>query len=173
MHEIGRPEASEYAPHFERYVALVDGSDILAALDVQAGAANRALAAVPEERAGFRYAPEKWSVREVVGHLTDAERVFAYRALAFARGETAPLPAFDENGYARESGHDAVPLPELAEEFASVRRATLGLLRHMPAGAWTRVGIASGKPVSVRALAFIMAGHVAHHLVLLHDRYGV
>jgi hypothetical protein len=173
MNVIGKPETTEYAPYYERYVSLVRGDDILSTLDDQKGAFRRALSGLPGERAGFRYAPDKWTVREVVGHCTDAERVFSYRALCFARGENAPLPAFDENEYARQSGHDAVPLPDLLEEFDSVRKATLFQLRHLPDGAWRRTGVASGNPVSVRALAHIMAGHVAHHLAILQERYGV
>jgi len=173
MEPIGQPEANEYAPYYERYVALARGGDILKTLDEQAEVVRRALHALPDAQAGFRYAPEKWSVREVVGHWTDTERVFAYRALAFARGEAAPLPAFDENEYARASGHDSIPLSGLVEEFGAVRSATLHLLRHLPQQAWARVGVASGKGVSVRALAFIVAGHVAHHMAILQDRYGV
>lgn len=173
MESIGQPEAREYAPYFERYVTLVRGGDILSTLEAQAGTVRAALGAFPEARAGFRYAPEKWSVREVVGHCTDCERVLAHRALAFARGEKAPLPAFDENDYARASGHGSVPLAGLVEEFGAVRSATLHLLRHLPAEAWSRVGVASGNSVSVRALAFIMAGHVAHHMAILRERYGI
>ncbi len=173
MHIIGEPGAGEYAPYFEQYVALARGGDILATLDAQGTDVVRALGKVPESGAGARYAPGKWSVREVVGHCSDAERVFAYRALAFARGEQAALPAFEENGYARLAGHDGVPLAELVEEFAAVRTASLHLLRHLAPEAWTRVGTASGKPISVRALAFVMAGHVAHHLAILRDRYEI
>ncbi|MBZ5588719.1 MAG: DinB family protein [Acidobacteriia bacterium] len=173
MEAIGQPEASEYDPYFERYVTLVRGGQILKVLEEQAGSVRRALSSLPGAIASFRYAPGKWSVREVVGHWTDGERVFGYRALAFARGEQAPLPSFDENEYARTSGHDSIPLGELVEEFSAVRAATLHLLRHLQPEAWTRVGVASGRPVSVRALAFIMAGHVAHHMALLHERYGV
>jgi len=173
MTAIGQPEASEYAPYYERYVSLVRGGDILKTLEDQAGALRRALSAVPERRAGFRYAPDKWTIREVLGHCTDAERVFAFRAFCFARGEKAPLPSFDENECARQSGHDAVPLSDLLEEFEAVRKATLLQLWHFPTGAWRRTGVASGSPVSVRALAHIMAGHVAHHLAILHERYGV
>lgn len=173
MMTIGQPEVTEYAPYYERYVALVRGGNILKTLEDQATGVRHALWAVPEARAGFRYGTGKWTVREVLGHCIDAERVFAYRALAFARGETAPLPAFSENEYALQSGHDRVSIAELLEEFASVRTATLHLLRNLPEQAWRRTGTASGKPVSVRALAFIMAGHVAHHLAILHERYGV
>lgn len=170
---IGEPETTEYAPHFESYVARVRGKDVVKVLEEQAGTLRRRVAAIGEERGGYRYADGKWSIREVVGHCTDAERVFSYRALAFARGEKAALPAFDENEFARTSGHDAIPLDELVGEFESVRAATLHLLRHFTPEAWGRGGIASGKPITVRALAFIMAGHVAHHLAILHERYGV
>jgi len=173
MTVIGQPETTEYAPYYERYVSLVRGDDILSTLDEQKRAFRRALSELAAERAGFRYAPDKWTIREVVGHCTDAERVFSYRALCFARGEKAPLPSFDENEYARHSGHDSVPLPDLLEEFESVRAAALLQFRHFPNEAWQRSGVASGKPGSVRALAHIMAGHVAHHLAILRERYGV
>jgi hypothetical protein len=173
MAVIGQPEATEYAPYFERYVSLVRTGDILSTLEEQKGAFRRALSALPAERAGFRYAPDKWTIREVVGHCTDAERVFAFRALCFGRGEEAPLPSFDENEYARQSGHDSVPLPDLLEEFETVRTATLLQFRHFPDGVWRRAGVASGNPVSVRALAHIAAGHVAHHLAILRERYAV
>src|SRR3972149_2695179 len=113
MTVVGQPEATEYAPYYEHYVALVRRGDILKTLEEQWGTGGRALSAGPEERTGFRSAPNTWTIREVVGHLTDAERVFAYRALAFARGEKAPLPSFDENEYARQSGHDRLTLVEL------------------------------------------------------------
>ena len=173
MTAMGQPEATEYAPYFERYVMLVRGGDILKTLAEQSTNVRRGLGACSEDRAGFRYAEGKWTVREVLGHCTDAERVFAYRALCFARGERASLPSIDENEYARASGHDRIALAELLDEFDAVRRATVQLFAHLPAEAWLRTGVASGKPVSVRALAFIMAGHVAHHLEILRERYGV
>ena len=173
MTSIGRPGAGEFAPYFERYISLVCGDDILTVLAEQAGSVLGVLGAIPDERAGFRYEPGKWSVREVVGHLADCERVFGYRALAFARCEKAALPPFDENEFARASGHDSIPLAELVDELAAVRAATMHLLRHLPGEAWTRIGVASGNPTSVRALAFVMAGHVAHHMAILRGRYGV
>jgi len=173
MGVLGRPGAGEFAPSFEGYIRLVPGDDVIAALVGQGEALRATLAAIPEAKAGHRYAEGKWSVREVLGHIIDSERVFGYRALAFARGEQAALPSFDENAYAREAGHDAAPLLELVEEFAFLRASHVHMLRHFPEDAWTRSGTASGKPVTVRALAFIIAGHAAHHLELLHERYGV
>jgi hypothetical protein len=131
------------------------------------------LAAVPADRAGFRYAPGKWSVREVVMHLSDVERIMAYRALRVARGDATPLPGFDENAYAPLSNAEALTISALAEEWSDVRRASLSMFRHLPAEAWTRRGTASGAPVSVRALAWIIAGHELHHLSVLIERYGV
>ncbi len=173
MTGIGEPQETEYAPFFEAYVARVRGHDILETLERQVGQVRRTLGSVPEARAVLSYAEGKWSVRSVVGHCSDAERVFAYRALAFARGETAPLPVFDENLYEGSSGHEAIPLHDLVEEFAAVRAATLHLLRSLPPDAWPRSGIASGKQVTVRALAFIAAGHVAHHMAILEERYRI
>ena len=172
MESIGQPEAHEYAPYFERYVALVRGGDILSTLEAQAGAVRAALSAFPEARAGFRYAPGSGAFARWSGTARTAS-VFSATGRSPSPGEKAPLPAFDENDYARASGDDSVPLAGLVEEFGAVRSATLHLLRHLPAEAWSRVGVASGNPVSVRALAFIMAGHVAHHMAILRDRYGI
>jgi len=173
MERIDEPAAGEYDEYFEGYVARARGSDVFALLGRQAGALRGLEVVVGEDRAGYRYGPGKWSIREVVGHCSDAERVFAYRALSFARGATAPLPGFDEKEFTRASGHDGLALAELVEEFEIVRSATLHLLRHLPADAWSRAGVANGKPITVRALAFIMAGHVEHHLAGLRARYGV
>lgn len=172
---LGRPEPdTEYAPFYETYVSKVPEEDPLAVLEAQADQVRRLAAAVPEDRERFRYAPGKWSVREVFGHLADAERLFGYRALCIGRGDTTtPLPGFDEVRYMAEAGFDRVPLAELAAELAALRETNLTLLRRMDAAAWARIGNANGTPVSVRALAFIMAGHVRHHLGILRERYGV
>ena len=173
MSTTTRPAANEYAPFFEGYISLVRDEDIMAALEGQIGDVSRALAAVPPERERFRYAPDKWSIRELVGHFIDAERVLGYRVLCIARGDQTPLPGFDEQTYARQSRHDEYPLIELIREFETVRSGHLLLLRHLGEAAWTRLGTANANPVSVRALAFIMAGHVRHHLGVLQSRYQV
>lgn len=168
------PTADEYGAPYAGYVARVPaGSDILDLLARQGEATPTRLRAVPEARGGHRYAPGKWSVKEVIGHLADVERVMAYRALRTARGDATPLPGFDENAYVPLSGADAQPLTLLADEWADVRRATLSLFRHLPPDAWTRRGTASGFPVTVRALAWIIAGHERHHLGVLAERYGL
>ena len=170
---IDKPAENEYASFYARYVALVPEADILGALEQQTQAIGRLAGSVAAEKETYRYAPGKWSVREVLGHLIDAERVFGYRAFCFSRGETAALPSFDENQYVTAATSDAVPARELVEELALVRQSNLAFLRRLRDPEWARVGTASGKPVSVRALAWIMAGHPRHHLKVLRERYGV
>jgi hypothetical protein len=169
----GRPAETEYAHFYAGYVSLVSEDDALAALEQQLDELRLLLARVPVERETYRYAADKWSVRQVVGHLTDGERVFGYRAFCMSRGEQAPLPAFDENAYVAQSGYDGVPLPELVDELVTVRRANLAVLRRLGAEDWRRTGTASGKPISVRALAYVMVGHPRHHLAVLRGRYGI
>ena len=129
------------------------------------------LANVRGEAERFRYAEGKWSIREVVGHVVDTERIMGYRACCVARGETASLPGFDENAYVQNASFDACPLPELLDELAVVREGNLALFRHLDAGAWSRVGTANAHPISVRALAYVMLGHPRHHLAVLRERY--
>jgi hypothetical protein len=168
-----RPAADEYAPFYAGYVSLVPEGDPLAVLKAQPGELLRLAGSVSPERERYRYAPGKWSVREVVGHLADAERVFGYRAFCISRGEQAPLPGYDEKAYMVGSGFDERPLSEHVQELALLREANLRVLRRLDAGGWCRRGTANASPVTVRALAFIMAGHVRHHLSVLRERYGV
>ena len=170
---IARPGEGEYAPFYEGYVALVPEADILAVLERQAGEIRELVASVPAERETHRYGEGKWSVREVLGHLVDGERVFGYRAFCISRGEKAALPSFDENEYVAEAGSDAIPARELAGELSLVRESNLAFLRRLQPREWERMGTASGKPISVRALAWIMAGHPRHHVRILAERYGV
>jgi uncharacterized protein (TIGR03083 family) len=166
-----RPEAGEYASYYEKYVALVPDGDVVKTLERQTAETTALLRSLTEERAASRYEAGKWSVKEVVGHITDAERVFAYRALCFARGERTPLPSFDQDDYMRDANFDARTLSSLVEEYESVRSATLTLLRSLDADAWQRRGTASNNEVSVRALAHIIAGHELHHVKILRERY--
>ncbi len=168
-----RPSDAEYAPHFSRYVALVPEPDALWVLHTQIGEITRLASAVPLEHESFRYAPDKWTIREVFGHLVDCERVFGYRAFCIGRGEQAPLPAFDENTYVAESRYNDSRLNDLVEEFTLTRNANLKCFGHLTDIEWKRQGTASSKPISVRALAFIMAGHVRHHINGLQEHYGV
>jgi len=166
-----RPQSDEYGSWFSRYVDRVPDGDIITMLGQQ-GAETEALLA----RAGdgtHRYAEGKWSVKQVVGHLTDAERVFAYRLMAIARGEQQSLPGFDENPYVDNAGFDEQSLSDLAEALAVQRRATLLLIRQLSDEAWSRRGVANGNPISVRALAWVTAGHERHHVAILRERYGL
>ena len=171
--KIERPSPGEYPAPFERYISLVTEDDALPVLARQPDEVRAALEGVSDDRAGFRYGPDKWSIREVVGHFTDAERVFGFRAMTFARGDKTPLPGFEENDYAAIAGHDRYALPDLVTEFEVLRQSNVSMLSHLDPQAISRVGTANGSPVSVRALAFIMAGHVRHHLGVLAGKYGV
>ena len=166
-----RPATDEYAPYYARYVALVPEGDALAALERQLDDMLLFLRGLSEAQGALRYAPGKWSVKQVIGHLIDSERVFAYRALRFARADRAPLPGFDQNIYAEAAGSDRRSLASLVEEFDLVRRSTLAMFRAFDEGAWPRRGVANQNEVSVRALAFIIAGHGRHHVGILRERY--
>ena len=171
---VERPGDDEYAPYYGRYISVVpDGADLMALLAHQRDENAAALGAIPLDAGDFRYAPDKWSIKEVVGHLSDTERIMAYRALCIARGEVTPLPGFDQDAYTPEARSGEVSLGALIEEWVAVRQASLALFRNLPAHAWARRGTASDNPVSVRALAYIIAGHVIHHRNSLHTLYGV
>lgn len=170
---LSRPAETEYAPFYTPYVAGVPDGDVITILVRQGNETAALLGRVNEERSLFRYAPGKWTVREVAGHLSDSERVFTYRALTFARGDETPLPSFDENSWAARSNASARPMSAHVEEIRAVRAATLALFQGFSAAEWERWGTASGKKVTVRALAYILAGHERHHLNILRERYGL
>ena len=166
-----RPAASEYLPYYERYIGLVPEGDVVATLVNQMIETQSLLRALPASVATYRYAPEKWSVNELVGHMIDSERIFTSRALRFARNDPAPMPSFDQNDYVRNATFDSYPLADLASELEAVRHATIFLFRHMDEQAWSRRGVANNAEVSVRALAYIVAGHELHHREILSARY--
>ena len=166
-----RPAESEYAPAFQNYVAHVPEDDIGSALRSQIDALDVLLERVTPERETYAYAEGKWTVRQIVGHLIDGERVFGYRALCIARGETLNLPAFDENAYMPNSPYDQISLEDLLSEFRLVRLSNMAMFRNLDEAAWTRMGTANGSPASVRALAYVMVGHVRHHMAVLRERY--
>ncbi|HEU0054878.1 MAG TPA: DinB family protein [Longimicrobium sp.] len=168
---VARPAAGEYAPYYEKYVGRVPEGDVVEALERQGGEAAAFFRGIPADLHEHRYAPEKWSIKEVVGHIADAERIFAYRLLRIGRGDAVALPGFDENAYVPAGEFGARTLESLVDELESVRRATLTLARGLPADAWARVGTASENPVSARALAYILWGHLDHHLEILRTRY--
>lgn len=161
----------EYAPFYETYVSLVPEEDILPVLAEQPLQLRALANSLPAEREGFRYAEGKWSVREVVGHLVDAERVFGYRAFSIARGESQALPGFDQQAYIAAGVYGLWPLANILAEFEQLRGAHLAMFRRYDEAAWERAGTAAGHPVSARALAYIMAGHVRHHFAVLRQQY--
>ncbi|PYQ53906.1 MAG: DinB family protein [Acidobacteria bacterium] len=168
-----RPAATEISPVYQRYFDLVPEDDIQKAIADQAKKTAGILRGISEEKAAFRYAPGKWSVKGVVGHFTDAERIFGYRTLAIARGETKSLPGFDENSYGQAGDFDRRSIRDLADDYEAARRSTIAMLRGIPDAAWSRRGVANEVPVNVLGLAYIILGHERHHLRVLHDRYGV
>jgi uncharacterized damage-inducible protein DinB len=166
-----RPESGEYAPYYDRYIAKVPDGDIVRHLESQIRDTASLMRGVPEARGGHRYAEGKWSIREVLGHLSDAERVFGYRAMRFARSDQTSLPGFDENAFVANSRFDARTLASLIDEYESVRGATVALLGGLDEDEWVRRGTANNNEMSVRALAWTVAGHELHHRALLQDRY--
>jgi DinB superfamily len=168
---LERPPATEYAPYQAGYVACVPDGDIFEILSRQGAEFPAFLRSLGEARSSHRYAPGKWTIKEMIGHVNDTERVLAYRALRFARGDETPLPSFEQDQYVPMGNFGARTLASLADEFAHLRAATLDLYYHLDEDALTRRGSASGFIVSVRAMAFVMAGHVAHHERILRERY--
>ena len=168
-----RPAENDYPEYFRKYVSLVPEDDILAVLEPQVALIDRLPARVGAAKETFAYAPGKWSVREMLGHINDAERVFAYRALTFSRFNAISLPGFDEETWTPHGHFGGVPLRELADEFVALRRANLQMLRRLEEPQWQAGGQGDNKPITVRALAYVMAGHVRHHLGILRDRYAI
>jgi uncharacterized damage-inducible protein DinB len=168
---ITRPHPGEYAPYYERYISLIQGDDILNALDQQRRETMLMLSCRSEQDGDFRYAPDKWSAKEVLGHICDTERVFAYRALRISRADTTPLEGFEQDDYVRNGPFARRLLEDQVEDFIAVRRATLSLLRNLEEAAWSRRGMANKNEVTVRALAYIIAGHELHHRRILEEKY--
>jgi DinB family protein len=171
MGSLARPEPSEYAPFYEGYIRLVPEGPVRETLRVQFATTLELLGGIPEDRALHRYAPGKWSIKEVVGHIADAERVFAYRALCIARGDPTPLPGFDENAYVASAQWDARPLPALLEDLRTLREANVRLFDAFDPAALIRRGTVNNAPASVRAILHIIAGHERHHVKILSERY--
>jgi len=166
-----RPERTEYAEFYANYVSLVEETDVVSALQNQSNDLRKLLAGISAEKENFRYATGKWSVKELLGHIIDGERVFSYRALRISRGDQTPLATFEENSYVAGSNFNNSNLTDLIEEFSLLRAANVLLFKNLSDEAWLRRGTASEATVSVRALAFIMVGHVRHHQNILRKRY--
>lgn len=168
---VAKPQAGEYAPFAEKYISPVIEGDIVAILDQQRRNLVLLLSGRDEADGDFRYAPEKWTVKQALGHINDTERIFAYRALRIARGDKTPLAGFEQDDYVRDGGHDLCAFSDLIEDFIAVRRASISLFRNLPHDAWMRRGIANNHEFTVRALAYMVAGHELHHTKILTEKY--
>ena len=168
---IARPQPDEYAPYYGGYISRVPEGDLLALLAHQSSETLALLRSIPEARGAHRYAPGKWTVKDVVGHMCDTERIMSYRALRIARGDQTPLQGFEQNDYVPVAHFDRRTLADLGEELSAVRQATLHLFRHFDAEALVRRGTASGNPFTPRALGYVIAGHERHHVSILKDKY--
>ena len=168
---VERPEPSEYNEYYGNYISLIDDTDLLGTLESQIREASDLFAGFPEERGSHAYAAGKWTIKELISHILDGERIFAYRLLRIARGDATPLEGFEQDDYIGTSHANERSFSDLLCEFGELRAANLRLMRSMDEADWRRMGTASGFPVSARALAFIMAGHVRHHLNIVSERY--
>jgi uncharacterized damage-inducible protein DinB len=170
---VPRPLADESIPYYHGYISHVPGENLGEQLPAQVQELDRLFESVTDRAALARYANGKWSVKEVLGHLSDTERIFGYRLLRIARGDQTALSGYDENAYVPAGSFDRRPLAELLAEFRAVRLSTTAMMEGLPPESWTRRGVANGQPVSTRALAYIIVGHVTHHMGTLRDRYGL
>jgi len=168
---IGRPSSSEAAPYYFNYINRVTGDDILNAMQNQMDETLPFLRNISEEKSLYRYAPEKWSIRQMWGHVNDTERVFLMRALWFARNFETAMPSFDQEIAVAAARSDDIAWSRHVEEFREIRLATISFFRNLPEEAWTRKGVASGNPFTVRACAYVVAGHVTHHAAVLREKY--
>jgi uncharacterized damage-inducible protein DinB len=169
---LSRPDEQEYDSYFQRYISLVPEGNFLELFGMQTQETRDFFEKLSEETGNYSYAPGKWSIKEVLGHVMDSERVFAYRTLCIARGEQQPLPGFDQNTYAAVAGYDRISLSKVLQHYTALRVSTFFLLEQIPDEAWTRTGISNEKPISLRALAYIIAGHERHHMRVISEKYG-
>ena len=166
-----KPPAGEYASYYNRYISLVPDGNIVETIEQQRRDTILLLSCRSEQDGDYRYAPDKWSVKEVLGHINDTERVFAYRALRIARNDATPMEGFEQDDYVRNAPFATSPLPDLIEDFIAVRRATVSLLRNLDETTWLRRGVANKNEVTLRALAWTIAGHELHHRRILEEKY--
>ena len=172
MKQLTHPSAEEYNEFYTGYVQrAIARKDVIAALPKQIDEIRAALGKLTDKQALFRDAPKEWTIKEVLGHINDTERIFAYRLLRVSRNDQTPLPGFEQNDYVREAGFDNYPLADLLNEFEHLRRANIIMIQNMPEAHADRLGTASGFPVSARALIYVLVGHVEHHMADLNEKY--
>lgn len=170
---VAKPQKEEYDPYYEKYVSLVDEDSLVDALAAQSGEIEELFRTVPEDRGTFAYADGKWTIKELFSHLIDGERMFMYRIFRIARGDKTPIEGFEQNGYIENAHANRRTFADLTSEFAALRNANIHLFRNLNEDDWLRTGTANKAEISVRALAFIMAGHIRHHVSILNERYLV
>jgi hypothetical protein len=168
---MNRPEKIEYAEYYETYVSLVEENDIVAAMQSQLDEINELFSQISDEKGLYAYEESKWTIKELLGHLIDGERIFAYRAFRISRGDKTPLPGFDQNPYIENAGYNSIKLADLLKEFLLLRESNILFLNNLTDEMWRQTGVASDHPVSVRAIAYIMVGHIRHHVKILQKRY--
>ena len=168
---LSRPEAGEFNPYYDRYISLVPSNDVVSALEAEAKKTIAMLSARSEKDGDYRYAPGKWNVKELLGHINDTERIMCYRALRLSRNDKTPIEGYEQDDYVRFGPHAHVKLADLVEEFTHVRRATISFVRQLDAEAWVRRGVTNKFEISVRALIYVIAGHELHHRNILVERY--
>ena len=166
-----RPEKTEYAEYYETYVSLVEETDVILAMEKQLKDLADIFSQIPEEKGIYAYAEDKWTIKELLGHLIDGERVFAYRAFRFSRADKTPLPGFDQNPYIENANYNSIELADLLAELSLLRQSNILFFQNLVAEYWDRTGIASDNEISVRALAYIMVGHIRHHVKILKEKY--
>jgi len=170
---MNRPETNEFAPYYNNYISLVDGNDVLSVLEAQPAELRALISNVPEEKGTFAYAEGKWTIKELISHLIDGERIFAYRVLRVSRGDKTPIEGFEQDDYIKNSNANIRTFADLLEEFDLQRRSNMILFNNLSDEASQRLGIANEKSISTRALIYTMAGHVRHHINVLKERYLV
>lgn len=171
--QITTPLSSEYASYYDIYISLLDGKDIITDLEKSIRETLKLLESISEEKGIYRYADGKWSIKELIGHLIDTERIMAYRALRFSRGDKTPIEGFEQDPYVENADFDSCRLIDLAKQFNLLRQSNILMFKALPEESWLKTGIASGNPTSVRAFAYIIAGHEIHHINVLKERYLV
>ncbi|MCY9695501.1 DinB family protein [Paenibacillus alginolyticus] len=169
---LQRPDSEEYSPYFTGYINQVPEGDYLSILHIQLDAIVDLFSPINNEQGLYRYEPGKWSLKEVLGHITDTERIMSYRMLRIARGDTTNLPGFDQDLYITNTSFDELSMEDLLNDFKAVRQATFTLLKTISEAAWLRKGIANNNEISARALAFVIAGHAQHHLGVIQQKYN-
>ena len=168
---LTKPINEEFPSYFEKYIDLVSEGSLEDALNKQIEDTSALLSGISEKQANYRYALDKWTLKEVIGHITDTERIMSYRLLRIARGDQSPLAGYDDESYVKEAAFHSCSLPDLLKDFSAVRQSTVSLVRSLPEDVWSRKGIANNSEISVRALAYIIAGHELHHVKIIKDKY--